>query len=253
MNRQNNNSLGRILMADDEKTFLRATAQLLRNEGFECDCAEDATEALGKLSAKIYDLLIADIKMPGNSNLELIRQLSRDAPAASIILVTGYPSQQTAIDAIGLPVAAYLVKPVDFPLLLQKTRDAVKMSQLYRTVTSIRKNLQQWTGELETIELSLQNGKCNEFKTALRSLLEITTIKINDILKGIQQTTNLLDTLKPQMRICQIMQCPTLVELTKSIELSINSLKKSRESHKSKQLAIIREKLEKLLNNIQKY
>ena len=142
MNRQNENSLGRILIADDEKTFLAAMAQLLCNEGFECDCAEDATEVLEKLSKKTYDLLIADIKMPGNSNLELIRQLSQTAPAVSIILVTGYPSQQTAIEAVQLPVAAYLVKPVDFPQLLQKNNIS-------------RKN-----------EPTLQNHRCSQKKSA---------------------------------------------------------------------------------------
>jgi DNA-binding NtrC family response regulator len=146
--------IGRILIADDENTFLTATAQLLRNEGFECDCAKDATEALERLPEKSYDLLIADIKMPGNSKLELIKQLSQVAPAVSIILVTAYPSQRTAIEAVQLPVAAYLVKPVDFPELLQKTKSAIKMSRFRKTVATTKKNLQQWIGELETIELS---------------------------------------------------------------------------------------------------
>ena len=252
MNRQNENSLGRILIADDEKTFLAATAQLLCNEGFECDCAEDATEVLEKLSKKTYDLLIADIKMPGNSNLELIRQLSQTAPAVSIILVTGYPSQQTAIEAVQLPVAAYLVKPVDFPQLLQKTISAVKMSRLYKTIAAARKSLQQWIDELETIELSLRNGKCDAFGTALKSFLDITTIKIDDAFNDIRQTTSLLDGLKSPTQICHVMQCPPLSELIEGIEQSITSLKKSRELYKSKHLAKIRVKLEKLLKNIQK-
>lgn len=252
MNRQNKNSLGRILIADDEKTFLTATAQLLRNEGFECDCAEDATGALEKFSKKTYDLLIADIKMPGNSNLELIRHLSRTAPAASILLVTGYPSQQTAIDAVHLPVTAYLVKPVDFPELLQKTRAAVKMSRLYKTVAATRKSLQQWIGELETIELSLQNGKGDAFQAALKSFLDITTLKIDDTFNNIRQATDLLEELRPSTQICEVMQCPTLFELIEGIEQSIKSLEKSRELYKSKQLARIRVKLEKLLKNIQK-
>ena len=252
MNRQDDNLPGRILIADDEKTFLAATAQLLCNEGFECDCAEDATEALDKLSQETYDLLIADIKMPGNSNLELVRQLSQTAPAVSIILITGYPSQQTAIDAVHLPVIAYLVKPVDFPQLLQKTRDAVKMSRLKKIVATTRKSLQQWIGQLETIELSLQNGKRDAFETALKSFLDITTLKTDNTFNSIRQATNLLDGLEPRTQICQVMQCPALSELTEGIEQSIKSLKKSRELYKSKQLAKIRVKLEKLLKNVQK-
>jgi DNA-binding response OmpR family regulator len=252
MNQQNDNLFGRILIADDEQTFLTATAQLLRNEGFECDCAENATEALEKSSEKTYDLLIADIKMPGNWNLELVKQLSQTSSAVSIILITAYPSQQTAVDAIHLPVTAYLVKPVDFPQLLQKTRDAVKISRLYKIIAATRKNLQQWIGELETIELSLQNGKRDTFETVLKSFLDITTFKIDDTFNSIHQAINLLDSLKPSMQICRLMQCPPLSELTEGLEQSIKSLKQSRELYKSKQLAKVRTKLEKLLKNIQK-
>ena len=62
--------LGRILFADDEETFLQASCDLLRREGYACDGVPDASAAMQKLAAKKYDLLIADIKMPGNAELE---------------------------------------------------------------------------------------------------------------------------------------------------------------------------------------
>jgi DNA-binding response OmpR family regulator len=252
MKKQNDNSTGRILVADDERTFLAATAQLLRNEGFKCDCAEDATMVLKQLSEKDYDLLIADIKMPGNSNLELIKYLSQSEHPVSVILITGYPSQQTAIEAIQLPIAAYLVKPVDFMELLQKAKTAIKINRLYKTVAITRKNLQQWTEQLLTIELALQNGKIDSFEEALKNFLAITTLRIDDTFDNIRQATNLLDGLDSQAQVCQIMQCPKLDELTKGIEETVETLKNSRESYKSKQLRAIRVKLEKLLKNIQK-
>jgi CheY-like chemotaxis protein len=238
---------GRILIADDEQTFLTATAQLLRNEGFECDCAEDAIQASAKLSEKTYDLLIADIKMPGNTNLEFIRHLSQTAPTLSIILVTGYPSQQTAIEAVGLPVTAYLVKPVDFAQLLQKTRAAVKMSRFYKTVIATRGSLQQWAGELETIELALKNGKYDAFETALKGFFDVTAIKTDDIFNTIHQITDLLDDSKPQMQVCQVVHCPALAELTKGLKQSIITLEKSRDLYKSKELGNIRTRLENIL------
>ena len=252
MNNQNENLLGRILIADDEQTFLKSTAQLLCNEGFQCDCAKDAAEAMEKLSEKTYDLLIADIKMPGNSNLELIKQLSENTPAVKVILVTAYPSQQTAMEAVPLSVAAYLVKPVDFPELLQKTKSAVKMSQLHRTIAATKKNLQQWIGELEAIELFLQKGKGGSFEAALKNFLEVTTFRTDDTFKNIQQATGLLDTLRPQTEICEIVRCTALEELTEGIKQAITTLKESRDIHKSKQLGKVRITLEKLLKNIEK-
>jgi ActR/RegA family two-component response regulator len=252
MNQQSNNTLGNILLADDEQTFLDATAQLLRNEGFDCDCAEKSQQALEKLSKKHYDLLIADIKMPGNSNLELIRKVISGQPSMSIILMTGYPSQKTAIEAVKLPVTAYMVKPLDFPELLQKAKFAVKVSMLHKTVAETKSNLVKWVGELENIELSLRNSRGDVFDTALKGFLDITTAKIDETFGNIRLVTKLLDELEPNTQVCQIMNCPQLSDLTEGLKQAIDSIKKSREMYKSKQLAQIRTKLEKLLENIQK-
>jgi DNA-binding response OmpR family regulator len=251
MNVQSDNSLGRILIADDEQTFLTATAQLLRNEGFECDCAEDADQALRKLSEKTYDLVIADIKMPGNTNLEFVKQLSASSWAASIILVTAFPSQQTAIDAVRLPITAYLLKPVDFPLLLEKTRDALKISRLKKIISLTKENIQRWTGQFGTLELSLQSGKQDVFTAALKGFLDIATLQIDGIFNGIRQATNLLDSSKPSMQVCKVMQCPALAELTELLKQAIKTLRKSRELYKSKLLAKTRDKLETLLKNVE--
>jgi CheY-like chemotaxis protein len=103
------------LIADDEETFLLSTADLLRREGYHCDCAPDGKRAAEMLGKGEYDLLIADIKMPGNGNLELVREMPRLAEGLPVILVTGYPSLKTAMESFQLPVAAYLPKPVELP------------------------------------------------------------------------------------------------------------------------------------------
>jgi len=107
--------MGNILIADDEETFLLSTADLLRREGYHCDCAPDGKRAAEMLGKGEYDLLIADIKMPGNGNLELVREMPRLAEGLPVILVTGYPSLKTAMESFQLPVAAYLPKPVEWP------------------------------------------------------------------------------------------------------------------------------------------
>jgi CheY-like chemotaxis protein len=252
MNHQNKNLFGRILIADDEQIFLKATAQLLRDKGFECDCAENATEVLDKLSKKNYDLLIADIKMPGNTNLELVKHLSETMPALKIILVTAYPSQQTAITAVSLPVMVYLVKPIDFPKLLDETEHAVKLNQFNKIVATIKTNLQGWTSELENIEFSLQHSKYNSFKEIFESFLESFTTKMDEAFKNIQQAIDLLDISKQETQICQVAQCQALAELTAGIKEAVEVLRKSRKLYKSKQLAKTRTTLEKLLKNIPK-
>lgn len=250
MNHRNNNSAGKILLADDEQTFLTATAQLLRNEGFECDGVADSAAAIEKLSQKNYDLLIVDIKMPGNANLELVRHLSANMPAVKIILVTAYPSQQTAIDAVGLAVAAYLVKPVDFPELLEKSKQSVKLSRLAAIASVMKLNLLQWIKELENIELSLHQAKSNSFKETFDSFLETAVVNIDEAFKTFSRAIDLLDTSKQETQICRVAQCQALAELTEGIKQAVTVLRDSRELYKSKQLAKTRANLEKLLKNI---
>ena len=99
--------LGRILIADDEETFRSSTADLLRRDGYECNCVPDAGEAVKELREGSYDLLIADIHMPGNPELELVREIPVIAEGMPVLLVTGYPSANSAIEAIKLNVTAF--------------------------------------------------------------------------------------------------------------------------------------------------
>lgn len=116
----------RLLLADDEETFLKAIAELLRDEGYECHCVCDGYQALDRLAANQYKLLIADLQMPGNIQLELIARIEQIAPGMPVILVTGYPSLSSAIYAVELPVVAYLVKPFDFSDLLKHIQKALR-------------------------------------------------------------------------------------------------------------------------------
>ena len=115
-----------ILLADDEPHFLSATARALTRVGYQCDTALDATRCRALLRQSPYDALLADIYMPGNSQLELIAELPSDWPPPAVILMTGKPSIPSAINAIKLPVSAYLVKPFTLDRLLGELQDALE-------------------------------------------------------------------------------------------------------------------------------
>ena len=119
--------LGRIVIADDEETFLYSTADLLRKQGYQCDCALDAAAAAELLRANDYDLLIADIKMPDNEELEFIQGIPLIAEDMPIILVTAYPSLYSAIQSVQLPVVAYMIKPIEFDELLVRVQRSIKI------------------------------------------------------------------------------------------------------------------------------
>ena len=146
----------RILFVDDEETFLCSTVALLCREDFACDGAPDVATAQNMLAIRRYDLVIADIKMPGNADLEFIRQLSRFNDTLSVILVTGHPSIASAIQSVELPVVAYLVKPFDFQELVVKVRSVVQRTSIQRLVRDELERLHEYREGLLHIEADLK-------------------------------------------------------------------------------------------------
>ncbi len=134
----NGKSLGKILLADDEPTFLSATADLLRAEGYECITVQDGDAALKAAASETFDLLITDLEMPGNSDLQLVRKIAEQSGGLPVIILTGFPSVRSAIASIDLPVVAYLTKPVAFPELLERVARAVKRFRSFQAMRQHR-------------------------------------------------------------------------------------------------------------------
>jgi DNA-binding NtrC family response regulator len=149
---------GRILLADDERTFLDATAELLRREGYEVQTVSDAASAAAELNTTQYDLLIADIKMPGNPDLELIRHVPQIAEGLPVLLVTGYPTPESIMMSADLPVLGYLVKPVQLAELLVQVRRGIVHAAIYRANRAIALRLKEWASDHHSIAQLLAKG-----------------------------------------------------------------------------------------------
>ena len=145
-------SSAKILLADDEKTFLHSTADLLRDQGYECDCALDANEASALLQQTEYDLLISDINMPGNGQLEFLNAVHDEQLGMPIIVMTGYPSVDTAVHSFRMSVFDYLQKPINFVELVGLIESAVKKGQFVRRVRKTKQEMTALIGTLEAIE-----------------------------------------------------------------------------------------------------
>ena len=169
--------LGSILIADDEDTFLQSTARLLRREGYDCDCAADADEAIEMLSVRRYDLLLSDIRMPGNSDMRLFREVQRRAAGMPVILVTGHPSVDTAIESIRLAVAAYLIKPLDFEELRQRIHELLERSRTDRAVAAelLPETLDRVISALENVRKAFEPDELAELRTGLEQDREEAT------------------------------------------------------------------------------
>jgi len=241
--------LGRILIADDEEVFLQSTADLLRREGYECDCVQNAAESTEKLSNNDYDLLIADIKMPGNAELELINNISNSAECIPVILVTGYPRLHSAIQSIEFRVEAYLVKPFDFEDLLAHVHVAVDRSCIYRSVRSMKQRLQYWYEGSKDIEELLKDEQTDKFFLSFNSFLELTFQNIVGAVSDLKHLVADLAAHDGRKEPCHLLNCPTLKSLSDGLTETIDVLEKSKSSFKSKELGAIRKKLEEIVSS----
>ena len=168
------NNPSRVLLADDEDLFRDTTADLLRKSGYTVDCAGNAGEAARMLTTEHYDVLISDIKMPGNAELELVLKVNELARGLPIILVTGYPAIETAARAVEHAVVAYLIKPVKMDELLVHIKASIARSHLYRTVAELQKRMTDWSGNLAKLEEVLRGRFIVGATEPAKSLLVLT-------------------------------------------------------------------------------
>jgi two-component system response regulator RegA len=104
---------GAVLLVDDDEVFRERLAKALRDRGYEVATAADHDGALAAARARRPDFAIVDLRMPGLSGLALIGPLHAVAPGARIVVLTGYGSITSAVEALRAGAHVYLSKPVD--------------------------------------------------------------------------------------------------------------------------------------------
>lgn len=239
--------LGRILVADDEETFRNSIADLLRREGYECDCAPDAVVAADELRSGDYDLLIADIKMEGNFELEFIRNLPQIVEGMPVILVTAYPSLKSAIQSIKLPIAAYLVKPFEFNELVEQVQISIKNHQFFKVVRNLQKRLMDWNEDLKGIKELKDIMPGGRSSTPINTFLALTFRNIGGALSDLKHLTESFSIGTPEQEVCHLLNCPRLTTLKEALVETISVLEKTKSAFKSKELGNLRRKLEELV------
>jgi excisionase family DNA binding protein len=115
----------RVLVVDDEASIRDLLSKTLALAEYDVDTAADATSALDRMRTGAYDLMIADLKMPGMDGLTLIRQAKRIRSDMPVIIITGFSTESTAIEAVNLGVAGYLTKPFRVPQVLAAAAKAL--------------------------------------------------------------------------------------------------------------------------------
>jgi CheY-like chemotaxis protein len=240
------NDRGRILLADDEETFLQSTAELLRREGYVCETVTSGDEALARIAAAPFDLLISDLEMPGNTDLALVRQIAETAGGLPVIILTGFPSTRSAIQSIELPVAAYLVKPVSFSELLGRVDRAIRRFRSYQAVRNAEQRLSQWRSDITQLP---PPDPSSPGTGGIDAFLALTLRNVMGSLSDLEQLSRALSHERPASHPCQLINCPRGAQLRQAVVRTIEVLEETKSAFKSKTLADLRRQLELLIEH----
>ncbi len=102
----------RVLVVDDEAIVCKSYERVLTDAGYSVCTARSGRDALAACRAEPFDVVLADLKMPDMDGLEVTRKVKKEFPQVQILIITGYPTKQSADEARGLGVFDYLSKPL---------------------------------------------------------------------------------------------------------------------------------------------
>jgi DNA-binding NtrC family response regulator len=134
-------SKGNILLVDDDLAFRVGTLALLEDHGFSALVATNGEEAKRELADKDFDLVLSDLVMPGINGIELLKHIRDTYPGLTVIMVTGFASIGTAVEAMRLGARDYVTKPCDNDELLIKIERALDERQKDRELKELREEL----------------------------------------------------------------------------------------------------------------
>jgi len=116
----------RILFVDDEPIMTKSAERVLNAEGYMVDGVFSGKEAIYRMEQDHYDLLVTDLRMPEMDGVTLIRRTRQYRPSMGIVVITGYPSQETMKEVLDLGIIDYVPKPFTPDVLIDVTRRATE-------------------------------------------------------------------------------------------------------------------------------
>ncbi|MCP4649254.1 MAG: diguanylate cyclase [PVC group bacterium] len=188
---KNNNSLYKILLVDDEKVIRETLCSILKEDGYGVSTARWGKDAVKLAREAKFDLAILDLKLPDMSGLDVLRRLKEYHPDICAVLITAYPTTESAIMAIQEEAYEYITKPFDISHVKLVIRRGIEEKQLALENKKLLSNIKNEKDKLETM---LHIGHMMSSILNLEKLAEFIVQKISDVLKSRVCSLMLLDT-----------------------------------------------------------
>ena len=145
----------KILVVDDEKSIRNSLREILSDEGYEVDVAEDGPIALKMTENEKYDIIFCDINMPGMDGTEVLSKLEGSGYDAAIVMISGHGDIETAVDCIKKGAYDFIQKPLDLNRILITIKNATDKTKLVQETKTLKKKVyggQQMVGSSAALQ-----------------------------------------------------------------------------------------------------
>ena len=168
----------KILVVDDEPLTLELIVDGLREEGYGVDLMSNGQDAIAAAEASNYDLVITDLSMPNVSGMEVLAHFTEHCPETLVIMLTGYGTIETAVEAMKRGAFDYLAKPAKLDELLIVLRRAEEVKDLRNENVLLRSQIQ----EQQRFDRII--GQCKQLKTLYRMIQRLATTDSTVLITG---------------------------------------------------------------------
>jgi len=157
----------RILVVDDEPIVCESCKRILGEEGYEVDIALSGQEAFEKMKRDTYDVVLTDLKMPGIDGMEVLRTLRKDYSETMVIMITGFSTVETAVEAMKLGAFDYIPKPFTPDEVSIVVKKAIERKSLLLENIYLRSELQEKYGFHNIV------GKSKKMQEVYRTIVKV--------------------------------------------------------------------------------
>ncbi len=169
-------SAGRILVVDDDRGSLASLGEAMTREGYAVTLASSGEEALGLGRDQDFDVVITDLRMKGVDGLQVVRSLKGSRPETVVIVMTGFASMETVVDAIAAGAYDYISKPFRLDQMRLKVRQSMAQAKLLRENRDLREKVQD--RDLQGIIIGSSPKMVEVFKTIAKVAATDATVLV---------------------------------------------------------------------------
>lgn len=192
-----NTEISNILIVDDNCFIRKSLKQLLAISGYIVNTSDSGANALELMEKKKYDMVVSDIVMEGINGIELLKQIKEKYPHLPVLLISGYPSLDTSIEALRLGAFDYIKKPIDYNEILFKIRNALEAGRLRQKRDKERKEKEILLKQIKRHNISLER-KVKEKNGSLERSRKDLEISEKKYISLIENSPDIIYVLNPE-------------------------------------------------------